>query len=166
MSIIQQRHWVQALQWEINRYNWDCFGTGTFSKQRTKPEARKLVEQYWQELEERLQSPLPRFWVLEPHQYRATPHLHFLVASIDNIEEDVHEILWRYWRKVSSAGRFASDEYDANRGGSGYLVKYLWKDVVDWDVANLDKVSTFEKENSLLSRDRIEAMLRKEVERV
>lgn len=151
MSIIQQKYWRQVLQWKLSQYNWDLFGTGTFPEQRTETEAQTLTEHYFQDLEKRLQSPLPRFWVLEPHQYRATPHVHFLLAQVNKIEENTEKILWRYWRKHSGGGRFTSSEFDASRGGIGYLLKYLWKDVVIWDVANLDKVDVWHQDNSLLS---------------
>lgn len=162
-SIMRQKDWRQALEWELDRYNWDYFSTGTFRETRGVTESRTLVEQYFQDLEERLQSPLPRFWVLEPHQYRETPHLHFLLAKAKQINEDVEQIMWDYWQKVSRQGRFQSREYDASKGGAGYMTKYLTKNVVDWDVANLDKMGTFEVDNSLLSREELNDLMRNEV---
>lgn len=162
-SIIEQRNWRQALRWELDRYNWDYFGTGTFPDTLTETEARKRVEHYFRELEKRLQSPLPRFWVLEPHQHRETPHLHFLLAESKQIDEDVEELLWKYWRKVSSQGRFQSREYDSSRGGVGYMVKYLTKSISDWDVANLDKMGVLHVSNSLLGRKELDEMMRKEL---
>ncbi len=163
-SIIQQRDWRQALEWELDRYNWDYFGTGTFRKLRNVTEARTLVEQYFADLQERLQNPLPRFWVLEPHKYRETVHLHYLLAKTKQINEDVERVLWNYWQKITKEGRFQSREYNANKGGAGYMIKYLTKEVVDWDLANLDKLGTFEVDNSLLNRERLDKMMREELD--
>lgn len=165
-SIIQQRNWRQALEWELSRYNWDYYATGTFPNTITVIEAREKVEHYFWDLQKRLQNPLPRFWVLEPHQHRETPHVHFLVAEARQINLDVEQILWRYWRKISGRGRFQSREFEPGGGGVSYLMKYLTKDITDWDVKNLDKMSILHVENSLLGKEKLEKIMRNELDTV
>lgn len=157
------KDWRKALKWNINRYSWDYYGTGTFRVTRKVTEARTLVEQYFEDLESRLRKPLPRFWVLEPHTYREAVHLHFLIAEAKNINEDVEELMWRYWRKDTKEGRFQSAEYDASKGGSGYMMKYLTKDMADWEIKNLDKLSTLHEDKSLLNQEQLEEAMQNEL---
>lgn len=141
MSSIADRIEVrQGYEGIIDRYSWDLFATGTFSYEVTKKEAVYKVKKYFKNTESRLRSPLPRFWVLEPHKNINSYHVHFLLCGVKNINENVPQILFNQWRKISGRGRFRSDKYDPSRNVSSYLSKYLTKDIAYYDFDKLDCV--------------------------
>lgn len=124
----------------INRYSWDIFGTGTFAYEVSETEARKKTEEFFQNCESRLRSSIPRFWVLEPHESIESYHIHFLLAGVQNINENVPQILYNKWREISGKGIFRTDKYDAGRNSESYLTKYLLKETSYYEVKNLDSI--------------------------
>lgn len=125
----------------INRYSWEYFCTGTFAYNIQQNGVIEKAKEYFRNLSRRLQHPIPRYWVVEPHKNIDRYHIHFLLSGIKSINENIEQVLYYQWRKISGGGRFSSVEYDSSRDGAGYVSKYLTKGGAFYDVGDLDKLN-------------------------
>lgn len=107
----------------------------------SKTEAIEKTKQFFDSCKSRLRSPIPRIWVVEPHKNLASYHIHFLLGNVSNISENVPQILFNKWRKISGKGRFRTDKYDARRDAGGYLTKYILKNSSYYSIKQIDKFS-------------------------
>lgn len=128
----------------VKSQNWDYFLTLTTAYESTPKSMRRLAER-WHGCTKNIsvQNSAPFFWVMEKHQHRGY-HLHGLInvygrKSSDAFPDTSH-LVWTELRNsyVRMAGKESWHRnhivpYNSNGGAEEYCVKYLTKNLQDWD---------------------------------
>lgn len=136
---------VNKLNQVLTSFNWDWLVTGTFNKEITDLTANEIVTRYFQKLEKRLQIPIPRFWVLEPHSNIERPHMHAVVGNLSGIKGSA-KVAYKLWTEKGVGGRFRTSQIETRNGAVRYVLKYLTKTGIDsdWNFHHLDKFQDYD----------------------
>lgn len=133
----------EALANFLSNFAWEWFLTATFQGEFTPEAGRRAIQRYFEELEAKLQTSIPRFWCQEYGMIiEFGPHYHALLGRVNHVKYSA-QIAHSLWIKHRGHGRLRTQSYQEERGANYYLTKYITKDSFqagDWGLDILDKL--------------------------
>ncbi len=122
---------IQAYSDWLDKIPWDFWCTLTFRYDPTPRAALRAFHTWLDQSEFWYRSDYYGFVVTEDGRLNGRTHLHALMGTLGHLEAYRKE-LWREWHQ--RFGRARLEPYDKGKGASGYIAKYITKELGEWEV--------------------------------